>query len=475
MRLGRAAPAEHWNWVSYIVGALAGIGALAAASVMTAVALGLVAFRYANHRLPKNFFGICSGGDDKRDRRYASEVPPPLGHWMAETINELSGKKPKDPNPLTFGDLWGAGKSVRDANLRLQVMTTDLSRSRPYHMPFDDDELPFYFSETEFRRLFPNEVVTWMVERSKERIADDKKAPKPLGLGGAKYRGHLDLLPFPLAKDLPIVVATRMSMSFPVLLGAVPLYTIEPAEEGGTQALRHWFSDGGMCSNFPIHLFDSPLPRWPTFGINLRYFDEKRRSTRGPLAPPLPNRSYLPASDGDQKFSFNFPIDESDISSFFTAIKSAMQNWLDFAQMDYPGFRDRIAQVYLDSKEGGMNLNMPGTAIAKLANRGTAAAKMLADQFAPDSTVQYTWAHHQEVRFRTFMRLTEDAFRAYGRNYASQHFAALMAHDPTATAWGTQYCDLAQKFETAVAAPGAVFDNAKAPRPYAIFRIMPDV
>ena len=31
-----------------------------------------------------------------------------------------------------------------------------------------------------------------------------------------------------------------------------------------------WFSDGGICSNFPLHLFDSPLPRWPTFGLNLR-------------------------------------------------------------------------------------------------------------------------------------------------------------------------------------------------------------
>ena len=57
-------------------------------------------------------------------------------------------------------------------------------------------------------------------------------------------------------------VAARLSLSFPVLLSAIPLY-----DEQGTQ---HWFSDGGICSNFPLHFFDSPLPRWPTFGLDLQ-------------------------------------------------------------------------------------------------------------------------------------------------------------------------------------------------------------
>jgi len=26
---------------------------------------------------------------------------------------------------------------------------------------------------------------------------------------------------------------------------------------------RHWFSDGGICSNFPIGLFDVWLPKTP--------------------------------------------------------------------------------------------------------------------------------------------------------------------------------------------------------------------
>ena len=486
------AVAERWAWFGWLLGTISGLGALAAALLTAAVAFGMSAFVYANRSLPKNFFGICSGGSEHRDRRYATDNPPPLGHWMSETINELAGRRARDSKPLTFGDLWGPDKDIRNADLRLHVMTTDLSRSRPYRLPFDDDEPPFYFAETEFRRLFPAEVVNWMVERSRERLAaaeKDRFGTAVVLYGDVKYRGHLTLLPLPRACDLPVVAATRMSMSFPLLLAAVPLYTIEHSKQGGVHALRHWFSDGGMCSNFPIHLFDSPLPRWPTFGINLRYFDEKRTPAHLPAAPRLPGRSYLPNSDADDAFSFNFPIGERGIGSFVSAIKSAMQNWLDFAQMDYPGFRDRIAQVYLDGKEGGMNLNMPQSVIQKLSSRGKTAAGLLATQFNPVNAspapaastaaaggpVPYSWDNHRRVRFKTFMRLSEEAFRAYQRNHVSRNYGALLAGDPTALAWSAEYLALASKYEAAAAAPGSVFDNMNAPSPYAIFRIMPDV
>jgi len=95
----------------------------------------------------------------------------------------------------------------------------------------------------------------------------------------------------PPGDDLPVIVATRCKSQFPVLFCAVPLYALdwtrrrraatEPAnvQRVPGDALRHveprrpevvWFSDGGICSNFPLHLFDSPLPRWPTFCLNLR-------------------------------------------------------------------------------------------------------------------------------------------------------------------------------------------------------------
>jgi hypothetical protein len=89
-----------------------------------------------------------------------------------------------------------------------------------------------------------------------------------------------------------------MSLSFPILLSAVPLYTICASALGKDGELtsdaskkiekeretwadikdshevpeilqKNWFSDGGICSNFPIHFFDDWLPNRPTFGITL--------------------------------------------------------------------------------------------------------------------------------------------------------------------------------------------------------------
>jgi hypothetical protein len=88
----------------------------------------------------------------------------------------------------------------------------------------------------------------------------------------------------------------RMSLSFPLLISAVPLHepatrsprpkpesqaapatetensvskSMEALATGGEEKEREitafricWFSDGGISSNFPIHLFDAPLPLW---------------------------------------------------------------------------------------------------------------------------------------------------------------------------------------------------------------------
>ena len=72
-----------------------------------------------------------------------------------------------------------------------------------------------------------------------------------------------ELRRFPGA-ELPVLVATRMSLSFPGLLAAVPLWTVQDGKP-----VRHWVSDGGISSNFPVHLFDAWVPGRPTFGLNL--------------------------------------------------------------------------------------------------------------------------------------------------------------------------------------------------------------
>lgn len=62
----------------------------------------------------------------------------------------------------------------------------------------------------------------------------------------------------------PVVDAVRGSMSIP--------FFYQPAVITDGDGLEHWIVDGGMLSNFPISLFDTPPdvpPRWPTFGIKL--------------------------------------------------------------------------------------------------------------------------------------------------------------------------------------------------------------
>jgi NTE family protein len=63
------------------------------------------------------------------------------------------------------------------------------------------------------------------------------------------------------AKDtFPIVDAVRMSMSYPFLFAPVSLYK---------DGKPYYVVDGGLLSNFPIWLFDSPNPKRPTWGFRL--------------------------------------------------------------------------------------------------------------------------------------------------------------------------------------------------------------
>jgi len=65
----------------------------------------------------------------------------------------------------------------------------------------------------------------------------------------------------PFEKDtFPVVDAVRMSMSYPFLFSPVTIY------RGGQP---HYIVDGGLLSNFPIWLFDSPHPKRPTWGFRL--------------------------------------------------------------------------------------------------------------------------------------------------------------------------------------------------------------
>ena len=81
--------------------------------------------------------------------------------------------------------------------------------------------------------------------------------------------------------DLSVAEAVRMSMSIPFFFS--PVRWKHP---DGKQQLT--LVDGGMLSNFPVWLFDTPeLPDWPTFGLRL-VSPEARDGGGLSLPVPLP-------------------------------------------------------------------------------------------------------------------------------------------------------------------------------------------
>jgi predicted acylesterase/phospholipase RssA len=205
------------------------------------------------------------------------------------------------------------------------------------------------------------------------------------------------LLHLPDVEHLPVVFAVRMSLSFPLLLSAVPLWAVD---YGGTnQAEPVWFSDGGITSNFPVHFFDALLPTRPTFAINLgpgEHLDpsDQRRNIVVPTRAAsgiLPRWTHI-----------------NGVFDFGRAILDTMQNWSDNNQARMPGYRDRIISVLHARDEGGLNLDMGPTTITDLSARGEAAAIEF---------LNFDLAQHRWTRYRSSMALLERTAAAYLASY----------------------------------------------------------
>jgi predicted acylesterase/phospholipase RssA len=385
----------------------AAIGAALFAMTWGALAAAVAFVLRAARAIPENCYGICSG--------MGSGGSPALTPWLAERLDRIAGKS---GGPLTFGDLWGAAGAdgAGERRINLEVMTTNLTHGAPQRLPFATRE--FFYDPGELRRFFPGEIVEWMqahpaTPNGKE---DEDLFERIRGTGK---------LPFPDAVDLPVVVAARMSLSFPVLFSAIPLHTIdwtlkanqEAKAEGRAPRLeRCWFSDGGIGSNFPVHFFDQLLPGRPTFGINLRPFHpdypkDPRDESHNVWFPITAGAGILPVSTAI-----------AGLPSFLKTILDTMQNWVDNTQMRLPGYRDRVIHVHLTPDEGGMNLTMPDDRVTALALRGQAAGQKLATQF--------DWDGHRWTRYLVAMSQLEEKLEKAERLYRQGFADFLAGRDP---------------------------------------------
>jgi len=262
-------------------------------------------------------------------------------------IDSIAGKH---GSPLTVGDL-------REQGIEIAAMTTDLSSQRPYQLPLETRI--HYFSESEFNRIFPEKIVNYLCETGtwrEPREEDPGYLPK-------------DLYQLPVGNDFPVFLVARLSLSFPGLICAVPLWRIDYTLSN-EQFRRCLFSDGGISSNFPVHFFDHFLPSRPTFGIALDSFHEDRNVDRIER-PDGPIRSdRLPV----------LPV--VTVPGFLMAILNTAKDWQDRMQAMLPGYAERIVTVRLDdSREGGLNLAMDEKTIGKLVQLGGEAGERLVGEF----------------------------------------------------------------------------------------------
>jgi hypothetical protein len=377
--------------------ALVGLVVATAWRLWTAVGTELVA----------NDYGLCPG-----IRQPYSKLDA-FTDWLARLIDEAAGRGKDTDRPLTFGDLAALpdGKAIQ-----LAMMTTSLMEQRPYTLPMEahlqmESEAPkqdrrFVFEKSEWDKLFPRRIMTFLTKYC------DRFVP-PGGESGEYYH-------FPDAAKLPLVVGARMSLSFPGLICAVPLWRQDftlSTETERNKLRRCLFSDGGLSSNFPIHFFDHLLPGRPTFAISLDEYDPKRNRDDA--------RVWLPLGAGG---GAQIPIQPFEgLGAFLMRLLDSAKNWQDNLQSVLPGYRERIAHVVLKPDEGGLNLTMEEAKIKKLVGYGKEAGETLCAHFDLDA--------HRWRRFLVAMARMEETLDEVELAYAvvpggPESFAHFLARYP---------------------------------------------
>lgn len=418
LRVGNAWP----GWVLH-AGLVAALGLLAWSLILFIREIA----RDLKYGLVEPDLGLCRGTwvDHPRNCDRKGHPIAALVDWMHEGVQRAAGLTDNDA-PLTFEELWHAplfpGGSKPAINQRgepafrsinLEMVTTNLDHGRPYNLPLNDKAARLFFDPASWEKFFPKPVIEALVRDAVPYLPLSKADPS----NPTMPPEVTTLLELPSGK-LPIVVAARMSLSFPLLFATVPLYAIDykVADKTKRGFRKCRFSDGGLCSNFPVHYFDSALPRWPTFGLWL-----ETRSTARPDDPVV-----LPSSQGEEWWDswqsaapqgqratdgmsgtsrITTPLGQ--LGSLLAAAFRAAKDWRDMTAMRQPHMRRRVARIGLQQGEGELNIGMAADRIIDMAgNYGTRAGLMLCDAFAPKegaSGPTEIWREHLAVRLQVLL------------------------------------------------------------------------
>jgi hypothetical protein len=350
---------------------------------------------------------------------------PPLVPWLTGLLDDLAGLPRREGllgepggRSLTFGDLWlgRAGRRDGDAErlrradadpeqrvVDLRLVATDVTLGRPVRLPLR----PGWLFCTACLRAALTERLVAQVADAAPAAGDAHRCP----VHGEPLR------PLPDAADLPVAVAVRIAAAPVGLLRAVPLFRAgtdagpEVRDPFGAWAARedtdpvdagvttHWFCDAGADAD--LTLFDSVLPRWPTFGLAVRGGVDAPDDGDGPwvdVAASAARPRPAPA------------VQVSGVSDLLAAVLGASSGTADRAAAARQGERGRLG-VVRRGRGAGVGPFLDGPDVLRLALRGRHAGRELRAVFTGrdgDVAGQTGADRHRWIRMRTALREQRD-------------------------------------------------------------------
>ncbi len=173
-------------------------------------------------------------GDGDPPQRFRT-VPRLRRHARRAAAHELAPPTPAGRRCSSLGRAAHV-RPPRSTEDRAQGHHSNLGYRAPHTIPFSDGDAWAFYDPRLWEALFPPEVMRHLVAASKRCLVsarrDDPSFAKTIEL--VQERHGLLILP---QSELPVLVAVRLSLSFPVLLSAVPLSFVDPSDRRSSNAL----------------------------------------------------------------------------------------------------------------------------------------------------------------------------------------------------------------------------------------------
>lgn len=371
-----------------------------------------------------NGWGLCTG---RAQPDAAGAVrDKALVEWLHEGIQRGAGREQHDA-PLTFEELWKAprfGAPPEGESISLHMFSTNVTLGRPVAWPLVDRNTRLFFRKEEWARIFPPTLLE-AVCKAAVAYAPANDSDPPVS---ARTAGYYEVP----SGGMPIAVAARLSLSFPFLFTFVPVHAIDYEQPKEQRELRKCLlTDGGLCTNFPIHLFDAAHPRWPTFGLML----SRRITTREDQAVWLPDYhlegradNWLRSVPGADR-GVPCPAPFKGLTGLLIGMVGTMLEWNDNLVSRLPQARNRVLRMALRTGEGQLNIAMPRATILQMAHEyGTQGGHELVKRFVSASGAPtVAWREHLYVRAMNQLQALAGHVRGYAGAVTAAGFSRPLA------------------------------------------------